>query len=157
MSDSSSDGKEYVFSSLDPVSGTRHDLFRVVRKPVNWAVSPHGSRIAMTGDDTQGRIEIRSLTGQIENRIGMPGWSHPYTIDWAADGKALFVSHPGLMDSRSGPIGATLLRVDFKGHVQPIWETRGGRYTWGIPSPDGKYLAIRGATTGRNAWLIENF
>lgn len=157
MSEPSASGKEYVFSSFDPTSSTRHELFRIVQNPVNWTVSPDGFRIAMTGDDAQGGIEIRSLSGQIENRIKMRDWPYPFTIDWAADGKALFVSHPGLMDSPSGPIGATLLRVDFKGHVQPLWETRGARYAWAIASPDGKYLAIRGATTGRNAWLIEGF
>ena len=157
MSESSSNGKEDVFSSFDPVSGTRRELFRIGRNLINWTLSPDGSRIAMTGDDPEGRIEIRSLTGQIESRIKIRDWPNPFTIDWAVDGKAVFVSHPGLTDSPSGPIGTTLLRVDLKGHVQPVWETRGGRYTWAIASPDGKYLAIRGATTGRNAWMIANF
>jgi hypothetical protein len=47
------------------------------------------------------------------------------------------------------------LRVDLDGRPQPLWETRGGRYTWGISSPDGQYLAIRGAASERNAWLIK--
>jgi hypothetical protein len=112
----------------------------------------------MTGDDPEGRIEIRSsLTGEIETRIRIRDWPNPFAIDWAADGKTLLVSHAGLTDSPSGPIGTTLLRVDLNGHAQPIWETRGGRYTWALASPDGKYLAIRGATTGRNAWMIANF
>jgi len=157
MSESSSDGTQYVFAGFDPVSGTRHELFRIVRNPVNWTLSPDGSRIAMIGDDPEGTIEMRSITGQIETRIEVKGWSNLLTMDWAADGKAVFVSHPGLMESPSGPIGTTLLRVDLLGQAQTIWETRGARYTWGISSPDGKYLAIRGATTGRNAWMIENF
>jgi len=157
ISESSFDGKENVFSSFDPASGTRHELFRIAPNPINWALSRDGSRIAITGNDPEGRIEIRALTGQVETRIKMKHWPNPFAIDWAVDGKTLFVSHSGLMDSPSGPIGTTLLRVDLKGHVQPIWETRGGRYTWGIASPDGKYLAVRGATTGRNAWMITNF
>jgi hypothetical protein len=110
----------------------------------------------MTGDDP-GHIEMRSLTGQIETRIEVKGWPNLWDLDWAADGKAVFVSHPGLIESPSGPIGTTLLRVDLQGRVQPLWETRGARYTYAIPSPDGKYLAIRGATTERNAWMMENF
>jgi len=158
MAESSSSGKEDVFFSFDPAFGTRHELFRIALNPINWALSPDGSRLAITGDDPEGRIEVRSArTGQIETRIKMRGWPSPFAVDWAMDGKTLFVSHSGLMDSPSGPIGTTLLRVDLEGHVQPIWESRGGRYTWGIPSPDGKYLAIRGATTGRNAWMITNF
>lgn len=157
FAESTPDGKEFVFSGFDPASAARHELFRTARNPLNWTMSPDGSRIAIIGDDAQGRIEIRSLTGRIESRVEARGWPHPFTIDWAADGNSLFVSHPGLMDDPSGPIGATVLHVNFDGRVQPLWETRGGRYAWAIPSPDGRYLAIRGATTGRNAWLIDNF
>jgi hypothetical protein len=64
ISESSSNGSEDVFSSFDPVSGTRRELFRIGRNLINWTVSPDGSRIAMTGDDPEGRIEIRSLTGK---------------------------------------------------------------------------------------------
>ncbi len=153
---------EGIYSSFDPLSGVRHQLFRVSasrewRRGINWTISPDGSRIAITGADAQGRIEVRSLTGQIQSRIEMKGWPNPLTIDWAADGKSVFVSHAGLIESPSGPIGSTLLRVDLEGHVQPLWETRGGRYTWAIASPNGKYLAIRAPASERNAWMIENF
>jgi DNA-binding winged helix-turn-helix (wHTH) protein/Tol biopolymer transport system component len=152
-----SHGNERIFSTVDPASRARHEAFRIVRNTLNWRLSADGSRIAMIGDHPQGSIEVRSLTGQMKATIQVKGWPNPFTIDWAADGKAVFISHPGLMESPSGPIGTTLLRVDLHGNVQPLWETRGARYTWGIPSPDGKYLAIRGATTERNAWMIENF
>ena len=78
-------------------------------------------------------------------------------IDWTADSKSLLISHFGLIDSPSGPIGVTILRVDFDGHVQPLWETRAGRLTWAIASPDGRYLAIRAPMSERNALMIENF
>jgi hypothetical protein len=111
----------------------------------------------MMGADPQERIEICSLAGQVGNIIKVEGWSNPSSIDWAADGTALFVSNVGQMDSSSGPIGATLLRVDLQGHAQPLWETRGGGDTWAIAPPDSKYLAIREPGTERNAWLLENF
>jgi DNA-binding winged helix-turn-helix (wHTH) protein/Tol biopolymer transport system component len=156
--------RDVVFYGFDPISRKRHQLFRITRSieshtnaALNWTVSPNGARIAITGDDPQGRIEIRSLSGQIENRIEAKGWPNPLTIDWAADGKAVFVSHAGLIESPSGPIGATLLRVDLEGHVQPLWGTKSGRYTWAVASPDGKYLAIRAPETERNAWMMENF
>jgi DNA-binding winged helix-turn-helix (wHTH) protein/Tol biopolymer transport system component len=150
-------GNEDIFSTVDPLSGARHEAFRVVRSTLNWRLSSDGSQIAMIRDSQPGGIEVRSLTGQIKTRIQVKGWPNPFTVDWAADDKTLFVSHAGLMASPSGPIGATILRVDFQGKAQPLWETRSARYAWGIPSPDGKYLAIRGATTERNAWMIENF
>jgi DNA-binding winged helix-turn-helix (wHTH) protein/Tol biopolymer transport system component len=147
------DGPHQLFFSFDPLTGARHDLFRA-DEYASWTVSPDGSRVAAT---TQGHIEIRSLSGELEKKFEMKGWPHADLIDWAADGKSLFVSHPGSTASLSEPIGATLLHVDMEGHAKPIWETKTGEYTWGLASPDGKYLAIHGMATGRNAWMIENF
>jgi hypothetical protein len=28
---------------------------------------------------------------------------------------------------------------------------------WGIPSPDGRYLAIEGYVTNSNVWMVEGF
>jgi hypothetical protein len=120
-------------------------------------VSPDGSLISTIGTEPAGAIEVLSRSGEVKRTIRIDGWPNPVTQDWAADGKSLFVSHPGLIESPGGPIGATVLHVDFNGHTQPIWDMRGGRYAFQIPSPDGKYIAIRGAATGRNAWLFENF
>jgi Tol biopolymer transport system component len=160
VSELSSDAKRLILESFDPSDGRRRTLFSVVaptEKPINWTISPDGSRIAMTGVDPEGGIEVRSLAGEVERRIEIKDWPNPLAVDWSADGTSLWVSHFGLIASPSGPIGATLLRVDLDGHAQPLWETRGGRYTWGISSPDGRYLAIRGAASERNAWMIENF
>jgi Tol biopolymer transport system component len=155
--ESTSDGKEDVFSNFDPLTGARSEAFRTPRKTINMVLSPDGLMIATISTDPSGAIEIRSRSGQIKTTIRIKGWPNPLTLDWAADGKSLCVSHPGLTQSPWGPIGATVLHVDFDGHAQPIWDMRGDRYAFQIPSPDGKYIAIRGATTGRNAWLLENF
>ena len=145
--------------AFDPISGSRHELFRVAHSMtnINWTISPDGSRLAMTGADPQGRIEIRSLGGQVEKSVQLEGWSNPSSIDWAADGNTLFVSNAGQVDSPSGSVGATLLRLDLQGHAQPLWETSGGGYAWAIASPDGKYVAIREPGLERNAWVLENF
>jgi len=160
VSTGSPDYKRFVFQSFDPINGSRHRLFEIAMSPeneLNWTVSPDALQIATTGADEKGRIEIRSFAGTVERTIEIKGWPNPRSIDWAADSKSVFISHFGLIDSPSGPIGATLLRVDFQGHVQPLWETRGGRLTYAVASPDGKYLAIRDSVTERNAWMIENF
>jgi len=123
----------------------------------NWTESPDGSHIAVLGADEQGQIQIRSLAGKVERAIEVKGWPNPVNIDWAADSNSVLISHFGLIDSPSGPIGMTILRVDFEGHVQPVWESRAGRMAWAVASPDGKYLAIRDPVSERNAWMIENF
>ena len=70
--------------------------------------------------------------------------------DWAPDGKGFYVS------SRS-PRGATLLYIDVGGHAIPMWEQKGSFETWGVPSPDGRHLAILGYTVDSNVWMLENF
>lgn len=147
LSEATSDKKRFVFQTFDAVNGSRHRLFEIATR--SFILSPDGSHIA---SDEQGPIEIRSLAGTVERTIEVKGWPHPASIDWAADGRSVFISHFGLPESPSGPIGATVLRVDFQGHVQTIWETRGGRYTYAIASPDGRYsrfaIPSRSATLG---------
>jgi hypothetical protein len=53
--------------------------------------------------------------------------------------------------------GATLLFIDLKGQVSAIWEQRGGLWTWDVPSPDGRHLAILGFTLDSNVRMIEDF
>jgi hypothetical protein len=76
-----------------------------------------------------------------------------------------------LFVSTSIPQGAALLQVDLNGNANVIWEQRGsiapltdffeslgGRSVpWGVPSPDGRHLAIYGWSLSANIWMIENF
>ena len=34
------------------------------------------------------------------------------------------------------------------GAVSVLWQNRGARFTWGVPSPDGKWLALLGVDSG---------
>jgi DNA-binding winged helix-turn-helix (wHTH) protein/Tol biopolymer transport system component len=143
---------QQIFISFDPGTGARHELFRIKdAKCLNTIVSPDGSRIAaVRGND----LEILNLSGQVEKKIELGDWGNACGVDWAANGKAVFVPscrRPG----RSS--GATLLRVDLDGSVKPIWESGSADTAVGIASPDGKYLAIDVGSTERNAWMIENF
>jgi DNA-binding winged helix-turn-helix (wHTH) protein/Tol biopolymer transport system component len=143
-------GPHQMFFSFDPLTGARHELFRA-DGDFNWTVSPDGSRIAATA---QGQIEIRSLSGELEKKFEVKGWPHPEYVDWAADGRSLFVSHPASIAPVSAQEGIVLLHVDLEGHAKPLWRSDGGEFTWGLASPDGKYLAIYGMVTGRNAWML---
>ncbi len=155
------DGKQETFFSFDPVSGSRHQLFRMSRSSsaldINWMMSPSGSDIAMVRYDTHAHVEIRSLQGRIEKEFDVKGWPGVLGVDWAADGKTLVMASPGSVKSPSGPVGVTLLRVDLEGNAQPIWETTSARYSWGIASPDGKHLAIWQPATEGNIWRLDNF
>ncbi len=160
INDVDADRKQQTFYSFDPVSGSRRELFKLFASSLglaNTSISPDGSEIAMLRYDTRAHVEIRSLDGQMKKKFDVKGWPSALSLDWAADGKALFISSAGLINSPSAPIGATLLRVDLEGNAQPIWDTSTGRASWGIASPDGKYLAIWEPALEGNIWRLDNF
>jgi hypothetical protein len=71
------------------------------------------------------------------------------SVSWAPDGKGLFV----------GTLQCELLYVDMEGRAEVLWQQRlpGRNVPWGIPSPDGRHLAILGYTWDSNVWMLEGF
>jgi len=53
--------------------------------------------------------------------------------------------------------GSTLLFVDLNGKAHALWQQKSAPFTWGVPSPDSRYLAIFGQEFNGNMWIIENF
>ena len=59
----------------------------------------------------------------------------------------------------------SLLEVDLQGKAYVLWEQRGDlepnnavlSAPWGLPSPDGRHLAIYAAHLSGNMWMMENF
>jgi len=56
------------------------------------------------------------------------------SFDWSADSKGFFISN------RTG-LGSTQFFVDLNGKSHPLWQQRSSFLTWGVPSPNGRYLA----------------
>jgi serine/threonine protein kinase len=150
-----------IYTAFDPITGSAHELFRMNffgHRGGGAGLSPDGSQfLFITRSPRETTLRFGSWAGKPLGEFKLTGWSNLNSADWAADGKSIFIS--------SGtPLGATLLRVDLQGRVQPLWQVWGrngqswgsGR-TWAIPSPDGRRLALLGGTTHSNAWLLENF
>ena len=56
------------------------------------------------------------------------------------------------------PQSRTLLYVDLKGNAKVLWQDKAAAGAmWGVPSPDGHYLAMPGGVTNANVWMLENF
>jgi Tol biopolymer transport system component len=162
FSERSPDLKQLIFSAFDPSQEQRRrELTRVnLKQPVltgvsySWDLSLDGSRLAFAQyDDREGRIQILSSAGREVREVNVTGWHDLTNLFWAADGKGLFVS-------AGAARRATLLYVDLEGHSQVIWRQRVPRYNYparGIPSPDGRYLALLTLSNDGNVWLLENF
>jgi eukaryotic-like serine/threonine-protein kinase len=147
------DRKKIILTAFDALAGRRAEVARFDLDPEDdrWtlALSTDGARIAATRNP-EGPIYILSLRGQPTQKINVKGRKGLLRCSWASDGKGLYVS-----SEAQG--GAELLYVDFQGNSQTLWKNRAGNYTAGLPSPDGRHLAIMGLAFDGNIWMMENF
>jgi serine/threonine protein kinase len=150
------DQKQMVVRAFDPIKGRGAELARIALDRyidpmvdnLFCVLSPDGTRLALThGPD--GPIEIHSLRGQPTKVIQAKGLDKLFDITWAADGRAFFVA-------RHIPDGTELLHVDEQGNMTHMWKSFGPK-SFGVPSPDGRHLAIYDWKRSTNMWMIENF
>ncbi len=116
------------------------------------ALSPDGSTFAISrGSKPEIHIRLLSVSGGSDREITVKGWPNITGVEWTRDGKGLYC---GTVSPQSN----TLLYVDLKGNARVLWQYKGGSgEIWGLPSPDGRYLAIRGDIFNSNVWMIEGF
>ena len=142
---------ELVFTSFDPQLKQRHELGRFTMDPIGyyvWKLSPDANRIAIL-QVTTGNIFLLNLRTKALQHIIVKHWNNLVTMDWAADGKGLFMS--SLQPS------CVLLHVDLHGNAQVLWEPHGEEEVRAIPSPDGKHVAMPLNSHNVNVWMMENF
>jgi Tol biopolymer transport system component len=145
---------QHTFWNFDPSQPKLRRLFTIdydLRKGFGWTVSPDGTRIATNKNYADhAEIEIYSLNGRIERRVRVNGFNHSFSVDWASDSLSWFVAV-------GTATGCSLLRVFQDGHDQVLMtiRNRGSAYTFGLPSPDGKELAIHGESFGGNVWMVD--
>jgi len=107
--------------------------------------------VARNGEDDT-RIQLLSLSNGPDREIVVKGWINMTGMDWAPDSKGLYCGS-------ASPQGRTLLYVDLKGTAQILRQYKGvgNGNIWGVPSPDGRYIAILGGTVSSNVWMLEGF
>lgn len=152
VAERSADRKQLVFTAFDPVKGRGRELAKSdtdATADYHWDLSPDGTRIALL-KHREGRVQILSLIGRAPQEITAKGWNTLSSVVWAADGKSLFVSS---YTER----GADMLHMDLQGNIRLLWEHAGGIEVYGVPSPDGRHLAMRGWSVEGNMWMMENF
>jgi eukaryotic-like serine/threonine-protein kinase len=152
----SEDKNELVVAAFDPLGGPGKELVRIPLEAGSsadigfdyaWQLSPDGSRIGIV-KRYGNQIRLVPLAGG--QTITIMGYSDLLDLNWAMDSQSMFVS-------TLGPGGATLLHVALNGDAHPVWHQPQSTHAWGIPSPDGRHLAIVGANSESNVWIIGNF
>ncbi len=141
-----------ILYAYDEEHGRGRELLSLDPNPYgNWDLSPDGTMIAISRfNPREGRIHFHSLAGKDVPDIIVPGFAGFNGLDWSADGKGLFISSS---DTRH----STLIYVDLNGNFRKLWEPNGAAQSWGVQSPDGKYIAIAGGNFDSNVWMIEGF
>jgi len=169
IAERTADMKQLVFTPFDVLKGRGRELLSLDTEPMAdldyfWDLYPDATRIAVL-KYSAGSIRVFPLDGLPPQEIVAKGWTSLQSVNWAADGKHLFVS-------AAATGGSTLLRVDMQGNVHVLWEQKGSiapwnvplahwlggpSAPWAIPSPDGRHLAIYNWNLSANMWMMEDF
>jgi Tol biopolymer transport system component len=155
ISEASQDHKQLTITEFDPLKGRGKVLRTMNTDPTVWypdQLSPDGATLAVSRtDETEIHIRLLSLSGGSDRDIIVKGWPTIRGLNWSQDEKGLFIGS-------ISPQGRTLLYVDMKGNARVLWQQKGvGFAIFGVPSPDGRYLAILGAVTNSSVWMVEGF
>jgi eukaryotic-like serine/threonine-protein kinase len=158
----SQDRKLLSVTAFDPMKG-RGKLLRTTRltavqEYTNYnffaeALSPDGSTFAVTRNgENETHIQLLSLLNGSDREITVKGWVNFVGLDWSVDGKGLYCGSVS-------PQGRTLLYVDLKGAARILRQYKGigGGGIWGVPSPDGRSIAILGGNVNSNVWMLGGF
>jgi len=152
----SQDEKQFTITSFDPLKGRGKVLRTIERDPAarfaGTALSPDGTTFAASrGGEAEIHIRLLSLSGGSDREITVKGWPNLTGLDWSPDGKGLYCGSVS-------PQGGTLLHVDLRGNARVLLQNKGvGGGAFGIPSPDGRYLAVLGGVANSNVWMVEGF
>lgn len=152
IQEESQDGKVMTLTAFDPLRG-RGKVIRSLPTEqgtdVTGALSSDGNTFAISANKgSEIHVHLFSLSGGPDRQFTVKGWSNLRALNWSSDGKGLY----GGSISADG-IG-TLLYVDLQGNARVVWqhnESIGG--VWGIPSPDGRFIAIAAIVVNSNVWM----
>ncbi|MGA7410631.1 MAG: protein kinase [Bryobacteraceae bacterium] len=148
----SPDGRSLVFTALDPFKGRGRELARFQKDPggvYDWCLSPDGSRIAVMKEFGD-RIHLISVAGRVTDTIAPQGFEGRRYLAWRDDGR-------GLLSSTQAEGSSLLLSIDLNGETRVLWREPGGLKAYGVPSRDGRHLAIMSLRGTDNVWMLENF
>ena len=140
---------EEIVSQFDPVVGRGKVILRNPIGVGDAAMSPDGRHIALAAGQPRNRIRVLKMDGAIEKEFIVSAATRIVGLDWSADGRSFYCGDVSRNIS-------SLLRVEPDGKSQILWSQTGQHDMWGVPSRDGKYLAIHGVTESANVWTVDN-
>jgi serine/threonine protein kinase/Tol biopolymer transport system component len=156
VAEASLDEKQLTLTAFDPLKGRGKVLRTIQKEPTTdftgTDLSPDGTTFAISrAGEAEIHIRLLSLSGGADREFTVKGWPNLTRLDWSPDGKGLYVGSVS-------PQNRTILFVDLQGNAKVVWQHKATwGQIWGVPSPDGHYLAILGSVTNSNVWMLEGF
>jgi DNA-binding winged helix-turn-helix (wHTH) protein/Tol biopolymer transport system component len=159
VSEESDDRKQMIITSFDPARGRGSELARFDLRDQAYDIEQNMLRLDISPDGTRltaalgpfGPIAIHSLPTHHTKLIQTENLNRIRLLRWAADGKGLIVS-----SFAEG--GGQILHLDLTGKTTLLWKCHGDQDNcFGLPSPDGRHLAIYTWNLDSNMWMMENF
>jgi Tol biopolymer transport system component/DNA-binding winged helix-turn-helix (wHTH) protein len=146
------EGSTAHFFTFDPEDGKTRDFASFpVTGEASWSLSPDGSQLALILHGAERRVTFMVVSDKTTHEVELNPWP-PRNIDWAADGKSVFVS------SRTANGTPVILGLEPNGNHRVLLEGDGAtQLWWAVSSPDGRYAALGEVTGANNVWMVENF
>jgi serine/threonine protein kinase len=139
---------------LDPVKGKGQLLFRR-EGGSDLALSRDGKLAAFSPAAPNAFTNVirvvRVENGAVEREIKVNDVRFLTSVEWDAESDGFYA---GAMIVATA---AVLLHVDLEGTARQLWRQAGTRTLWAVPAPQGRHLAVYGATRDSNVWLLEDF
>jgi Tol biopolymer transport system component len=111
-------------------------------------------------DSDEARIHIIPLggssgrAGRLRSDVVVKGWTGFYTLNWAPDGKGWYASTRITSDGGIR-VPVTFAYVDLAGNATVLNTPESYMASWGVPSPNGRYLAFAASPATVDVWLLE--
>jgi Tol biopolymer transport system component len=146
-------GSADQFEWFNPEKGETREFVTFQHKlRHNWGLSPDGSQLALLLRETDSNITFVNVRDKTLHDVELKQWLYLNGIDWAADGKSVFVT------GRNEDLAPVVLSVEPSGNVRVLLEgDKALWYPWVVPSPDGRYGALSVYSSDRNVWMMEDF
>ena len=144
---------ELIIYQFDEQTGEKKELLHLQENEssyFNWTLSRNGSYLAtarISGGRGPTLVHIREIATGRDFDLPLPQGVGAQYIDWAADSASLWIC------TVSGDAQA-LIRMDLAGRITSSFDSKQPDLGYGIPSPDGKHLAILQGSPRVNAWLL---
>jgi Tol biopolymer transport system component len=117
---------------------------------VEWSLSPDGRSVAYLPEHNGNKIEILSMEGKSSRTIVLDG-SNLQSPTWAADNEHFYV-----VSNQQG--NWNMLYVEPSGKYKTALTSPPDAWiTWPRPSPDGRRLAFKQASSEGNYAMLENY